>query len=114
MDFSNIFISNAFAEGAAAQSDAGLASLIPMVILFVVFYFVLIRPQSKRAKTHKKMVDALAKGDEVVTNGGILGRIIKVVDNFIIIEICKEKEIEIKIQRHAIASILPKGTIKSI
>ena len=82
-----------------------------MVVIFGVFYFLMIRPQSKRMKEHKKLVESMAKGDEVVTNGGVLGKVTHVGDNFITIEVAKDTEI--KIQRDAVASMMPKGTIKS-
>lgn len=109
----SFFIADAMAEGApaAAQQSDPLMSLLPLVVIFVIFYFLLIRPQSKRAKEHKNMVAALAKGDEVVTNGGILGSITAIDDNFVTLEIASG--VEIRIQRSAIGSLMPKGTIKS-
>ncbi len=109
MDF---FISNAYAQAAGQQDGgAGIANLVFIVILFAVFYFLLIRPQQKRAKEHKSMVENLAKGDEVVTNGGLLGKITKVGENFMSVEITEGTTI--KVQRSAIGSVMPKGTIKS-
>ncbi|MDH5190408.1 MAG: preprotein translocase subunit YajC [Gammaproteobacteria bacterium] len=109
----SFFISDAMAaNGAAAQQQGDpVFSLVFMVLIFVVFYFLLIRPQSKRVKEHKKLVESLAKGDEVVTNGGVLGKITEVGDNFLTVEIAKE--VQIKIQRDAVSSMMPKGTIKS-
>lgn len=108
----SFFISEALAEAApAAQQGDPIMGLLPLVIIFVVFYFLLIRPQSKRAKEHKNMVASLAKSDEVVTTGGILGRISALDDNFISLEIADG--VEIKVQRNAIGSLMPKGTIKS-
>jgi preprotein translocase subunit YajC len=107
MDF---FIQNAWA-GTAQSSDGGFINLIMLVVLFVVFYFLLIRPQTKRAKEHKQMVDSLAKGDEIVTNGGVLGRIVNLGDNFIVLEIATNTEI--KVQRQSIAAVMPKGTMKN-
>jgi len=78
----------------------------------VVFYFLLIRPQTKKAKEHKLMVEALAKGDEIVTNGGLLGRVTKVGDNFVDLELAEG--MVVKLQRHAVGSVLPKGTIKGL
>jgi preprotein translocase subunit YajC len=105
-------IQSAWAEAApTASHDAGFINLIMMVLLFVVFYFLLIRPQQKRVKEHKQMVESLAKGDEVVTNGGLLGRITNLGDNFIMLEIAPN--LEIKVQRHAVASVMPKGTLKN-
>jgi len=107
MDF---FISDALAA-AQGQGDP-LMSFLPLIFIFVVFYFLLIRPQSKKAKEHKQMVEALAKGDEVVTNGGLLGRISKVGDNFIELDI--SEGVTVKVQRNAIANLMPKGTIKGL
>ncbi|WP_455206518.1 preprotein translocase subunit YajC [Kaarinaea lacus] len=110
----SFFISNAWAEGAAgagAPPEGGLMGFIPLILIFVLFYFLLIRPQAKRAKEHKQMVEALAKGDEVVTNGGVLGRINEVGDSFISVEIADG--VVVKVQRSAVASLVPKGTFKS-
>ncbi len=84
---------------------------LPLIIIFVIFYFLLIRPQMKRAKEHKNLVAGLGNGDEVVTNGGLLGKITKVGESFITLELADN--VQIKIQRHAVASVMPKGTIKS-
>lgn len=105
----SFLIQDAWAQSAPPQGD-GLMSLIMMVVLFVVFYFLLIRPQTKRAKEHREMVAALAKGDEIVTNGGLLGRITQVGENFVVVEIAQD--MEVRVQRHAIASVMPKGTWK--
>ena len=86
-------------------------SFLPLIIIFGIFYFLLIRPQTKRAKEHKAMIAAVSKGDEVVSNGGILGKVIHVGDSFVTLEIAKETEI--KIQKQAVATLMPKGTIKS-
>ncbi|HKK14840.1 MAG TPA: preprotein translocase subunit YajC [Gammaproteobacteria bacterium] len=108
----SFFISDAWAQaGGAATEPNALVSFLPLIVLFIIFYFLLIRPQTKRAKEHKKMVEALAKGDEVVTNGGLLGRITEVGDNFITLQV--GDGVELKIQRQAVASLMPKGTIKS-
>jgi preprotein translocase subunit YajC len=110
----SFFISDAMAEGAAEAAGPGLAGLIPFVILFAVFYFFLIRPQSKRVKDHKKMTEAMAKDDEVVTNGGIIGKIttISAEDDFISLEIADG--VVIRLQKQYVAGQLPKGTIKSV
>lgn len=105
------FINNAWAQEAPAQGGSGIMGLLPLFIIFAVFYFFLIRPQMKQAKEHKQMVESLNKGDEVVTNGGMLGKINKVGDNFIILEIAKG--IEVKVQKQAISATMPKGTIKT-
>ncbi|MFK5970323.1 MAG: preprotein translocase subunit YajC [Candidatus Marithrix sp.] len=107
----DLFIRNALAESAAAP-DTGLLNLIMLVVLFVVFYFLLIRPQTKRVKEHKKMVDSLTKGDEIMTGGGILGKIINMADDYVTIEIAPN--IQIKVQRQSVSTVIPKGTIKSI
>ena len=106
MDF---LIANAYAQDAAQQPGA-LAQFLPLILIFIVFYFLLIRPQMKRAKEHKALVAALNKGDEVVTNGGLLGKITDLNDSFVTLEL--GKGVEIKIQRHAIAQAMPKGTMK--
>ena len=107
----NFFISDAHAAGAAGQSDP-LTSFLPLIIIFVVFYFLLIRPQTKKAKQHKELVGSLAKGDEVITNGGLLGRIVKVSDNFVDVELADS--VVVKLQRQAVGSVMPKGTIKGL
>jgi preprotein translocase subunit YajC len=109
-----VFISEAFAQAApAAGSDSmfgGLGSMLPLVLMFVVLYFVMIRPQMKRQKEHKAMIDALAKGDEVVTSGGMLGKVSKMGETFVSVEIANG--IEIQIQRSAVVQVMPKGTVK--
>ncbi len=100
-----------------AQTPAGggdmsssLVSMLPLVLMFVVLYFVMIRPQMKRQKEHKAMIDALAKGDEVATAGGLLGKVSKLGDTMLDIEIANG--VEVQIQRHAVTQVLPKGTMK--
>jgi preprotein translocase subunit YajC len=85
---------------------------LPLVLIFVVFYFLLIRPQTKRAKEHKNMVAALEVGAEVVTNGGILGKVTEVSEQFLTVEVAQG--VNVKVQRHAVAQVLPKGTLKSV
>ena len=104
----DILIPNAYAQ--AGGGGAGMGDLLFIVILFGVFYFLLIRPQQKRAKEHKNMVEALSKGDEIVTQGGVLGRIRDVGDAFLTVEI--GDGVEIKVQRGAVGALMPKGTIK--
>ncbi len=104
-------ISDAYAQGAPSGGGDPFLGILPIVFLFVIFYFLLIRPQQKRAKEHKKMVEALSKGDEVVTNGGLLGRITKVGDHFVTLEIAES--LEVRVQRNAVAALMPKGTMKS-
>ena len=108
-----MLISPAYAQasGAVPQADT-LLTFLPMVAIFVVFYFLLIRPQQKKAKEAKAMLDALQKGDEVVTAGGILGRISKIGDQYVTVEVADKTELTV--QRGAIAQLLPKGTIKAL
>ena len=105
----NFFISDAMAASPQPQGDA-LMGFLPLIVIFVVFYFLLIRPQSKKAKEHREMVAALAKGDEVVTNGGMLGKISKVDESFVELDVAEG--VTVKIQRQAVANLMPKGTIK--
>lgn len=105
-----MFISNAYAAPSAPGGD--LLSFAPMLIIFVLFYFMLIRPQMKQAKEHKTMLSALKTGDEVSTTGGLVGKVTKVGDNFVTILIANDTEINV--QRHAVQTLLPPGTIKSI
>lgn len=105
----NFFISDALAQGSASQGS-GIMSFLPLIVIFVLFYFLLIRPQQKKTKDHRKMVADLAKGDEVVTSGGTLGKVKSLDDNFVTVEVAKG--VEIKVQRHAIAAMMPKGTYK--
>lgn len=107
MDF---LISSAYAQ-TTAQEPNMLAQFLPLILIFAVFYFLLIRPQMKRAKEHKTLVANLSKGDEIVTNGGLLGRIVELNDSFVTLELAEK--VQIKLQRHAVASVMPKGTIKS-
>ena len=107
----NFFISDALAAAPEGSADP-ITSLLPLVFIFVVFYFLMIRPQSKKAKEHKQMVGALAKGDEIVTNGGLLGKLVKVGDNFVEVELAEG--MTVKLQRNAIANVMPKGTIKGL
>ncbi len=103
-------ISDAWAQSAGGDPTGGLLGLVPIILIFVLFYFLLIRPQQKRQKQHKEMVESLKKGDEVVTAGGTLGKITDVGDNFITLEIANG--ISVKVQRHAVQTMMPKGTIK--
>ncbi|HMM86192.1 MAG: preprotein translocase subunit YajC [Gammaproteobacteria bacterium] len=108
-----MLISHAYAQAAPAATggaESSLLSLLPLVLMFVVLYFIMIRPQMKRQKEHKAMVEALAKGDEVVTAGGLLGRISKLGDTYLHVEVANG--VEIQVQRTAVAQVLPKGTLK--
>lgn len=110
MDF---FISNALAGGIGGGAGAaGIAEFLPLILLFVIFYFMLIRPQMKRAKEHKALVSGIEKGDEIITNGGLLGKITDLGENFIVLEIASGTEV--KLQRTAITAVVPKGTMKTI
>jgi preprotein translocase subunit YajC len=110
-----VFISSAFAQTAPAAAAGGdmqssLMSMLPLVLMFVVLYFVMIRPQMKKQKEHRAMIEALAKGDEVVTAGGLLGKVTSLGDGYISAEIANG--VEIQLQRSAVVQVLPKGTIK--
>jgi len=105
-------ISSAWGQTAPASGPGGLMQMLPLLLIFVVFYFLLIRPQTKRAKEHKAMTEALQKGDEVVAAGGMVGRITKVSDAYVSLEVAPQ--VEISVQRAAVQMLLPKGTIKSI
>ena len=106
-------IASAWAQSAptGAGQPSMFMQLLPLLLIFVVFYFLLIRPQQKRAKEHRAMVAALATGDEVVTSGGMLGRISEVGDQFLTVEVAEG--VRVRVQRHTIAQVLPKGTLKS-
>jgi preprotein translocase subunit YajC len=111
-----VFISNAYAQAAPAAANAGLMGNLgvfaPLLIMFVVMYFLMIRPQQKKAKEAQEMMAALAKGDEVITAGGILGKVNKVNDAYVAVEIAANTEIWV--QKHSITTVLPKGTLKSL
>ena len=108
MDF---LIANAYAQAPAPGGPSPIGNLLLLVGMFVIFYFLLIRPQQKRVKEHKSLVAALKKGDEVITNGGFLGKLIEVGEHFVTIELAEN--VEVKLQRQAIAVVLPKGTLKN-
>jgi preprotein translocase subunit YajC len=108
-----VFISEALAQTAPAASGGGestLLSLLPLVLMFVVLYFIMIRPQMKRQKEHKAMVESIAKGDEVVISGGVLGRVAKLGDSYLHVEVANG--VELQVQRTAVVQVLPKGTFK--
>ena len=108
-----MFISNAYAQAApAAGGDltSSLTSMLPLVLMFVVLYFIMIRPQMKKQKEHRAMIDALAKGDEVVTAGGMLGKVSSISDSHIGVQIANG--VDVQMQRSAVVQVLPKGTIK--
>jgi preprotein translocase subunit YajC len=105
-----MFISNAYAADAAVAPS--LMSFLPIIIIFVLFWFMLIRPQMKQAKEQRAMLDALQKGDEVATTGGVVGKVVKVGESFVSLEIAAETVIHV--QKHTVQTLLPKGTIKSL
>lgn len=111
----SLFISNAYAEGgAAAPAAAGPDMLIMLLIFGVIFYFMIMRPQQKRVKEHKALVSSLSKGDEILTAGGLIGKITKVSEEKEFVKVELSEGNEIAIQKSSISSVLPKGTIKSI
>jgi preprotein translocase subunit YajC len=105
-----VFISSAFAQTTGGDTQSTIMGLLPLVLMFVVLYFVMIRPQMKRQKEHKAMVEALAKGDEVVTAGGFLGKVTRIAEVYIGVELASG--VEVQMQRSAVVQVLPKGTIK--
>ncbi len=109
-----MFISQAFAQAAPAAAAGGaestMLSLLPLVLMFVVLYFIMIRPQMKKQKEHKAMIDALAKGDEVVIAGGVLGRVAKLGESYVHVEVANN--VELQVQRVSVVQVLPKGTFK--
>ena len=106
-----MFISPAFAQTAGGgDMQSSLMSMLPLVLMFVVLYFVMIRPQMKRQKEHRSMIEALAKGDEVATAGGLLGKVTKLGDTYLAVEIANG--VEVQLQRSAVVQVLPKGSIK--
>ena len=113
-----MLISNAYAQaaGAAADPSGGLMGMLPILLMFIVLWFVMIRPQMKKAKEQQKMVSELAKGDEVITQGGIAGRIAKVGENYLSLEVAEGKDgpVVITVQKNAVGALLPKGTLKNL
>lgn len=107
----DFLLSPAFAQAAAQQPNA-LVQFAPLVVLVVLFYFLLIRPQMKRTKEHRQMLEKIAKGDEVLTNGGVAGRVINIGEAFLTLEIADG--VNIKVQKQAVGSVLPKGTLKTL
>ena len=109
-----MFISQAFAQTAPAAATGGaessLMSMLPLLLMFVVLYFIMIRPQMKKQKEHKAMIEAIAKGDEVIISGGVLGRVAKMGDSFLHVEVANG--VEVQVQRGAVVQVLPKGTYK--
>ena len=106
----SFFISDAFAQGSSAQ-ELGIAGVVFPLAILVVFYFLFIRPQTKRQQEHKDLLASLKKGTEVITNGGLLGKVVDIDDNFVELEVCDNMHIQV--QRKSVATIVPKGTFKS-
>ncbi|MDE2082848.1 MAG: preprotein translocase subunit YajC [Burkholderiales bacterium] len=108
-----MFISQAFAQttGAAGSTESSLLTMAPLVLMFVVLYFIMIRPQMKKQKEHRAMIDALAKGDEVVVGGGVIGRVAKLGETFLQVEV--SSGVELQVQRSAVVQVLPKGTFSA-
>jgi preprotein translocase subunit YajC len=107
-----VFISNAYAQSVLGGADGGLMSFLPIILMFVVLYFLMIRPQMKRQKEQKSMMEALAKGDEVITAGGLLGKVTKVTEAYVTLDIANGTEVVV--QKAAVSTLLPKGTIKAL
>lgn len=108
----SLFISPAYAEGAAGAPDTGLFNILFLVGFGLIFYFFMWRPQSKRAKEHKELIASLSKGDEVITAGGILGKVVNLNDDYVVLEVSEGTELTF--QKGHVSAALPKGTIKSI
>ena len=107
-----MFISQAWAQSGGATQGGGIESMLLIVLMFGVLYFMMIRPQMKRAKEHKVMIEALQKGDEVISGGGILGRVSKISEGYVTLEVAQG--VEMVLQRSAVQVVLPKGTIKNL
>jgi preprotein translocase subunit YajC len=110
------FISDAYAQAAGAPAEPTFTPLILLGVMLVFFYLILVRPQQKRQKELKAMIDALGKGDEVVTTGGLVGRITEMSDQFVTLQVASAggQPVAVSVQRSAVATLLPKGTMKSI
>ncbi|MCP1339332.1 preprotein translocase subunit YajC [Idiomarina sp. M1R2S28] len=111
MDF---FISSAYAQEAGGQSSGGMELIFMLVMFALIFYFMIYRPQAKRVKQHKELMGALSKGDEVLTQGGLVGKITKVSEDKDFLVIALTDELEVTIQKGSVTSVLPKGTMKSL
>ena len=111
MNFFEFLIPSAHAQAAGAPQGGGMGMLLFPIILIGVMYFLMIRPQMKRAKEHKGMLDKLSKGDEVITSGGIAGTVTDIGDNFITVEVADN--VRVRVQKAAVGNVLPKGTLKS-
>jgi preprotein translocase subunit YajC len=115
-----VFISTAYAQAAGGGAESQLIGFLPIILMFVVLYFLMIRPQMKRAKEHRTMLEALKKGDEVVTAGGLVGRVIKVGESYVTLEVARsegkggEGAVEMHFQKSSVQTLLPNGTMKAI
>jgi preprotein translocase subunit YajC len=111
-----MLISTAYAQSAGGSTEQQLMGFLPIILMFIVLYFLMIRPQMKRAKEHRTMLEALKKGDEVVTSGGVVGRVARVGESYVTIEIARsgESPVEVHVQRAAVQTLLPNGSIKAI
>jgi preprotein translocase subunit YajC len=113
-----VLISTAYAQAAGGSPESQLIGFLPIILMFVVLYFLMIRPQMKRAKEHRTMLEALKKGDEVVTAGGVVGKIVKVGDAYVTLEVTRGEKgdggIEMNFQKSSVQTLLPNGTIKAI
>jgi preprotein translocase subunit YajC len=108
----DFFVSSAHAQAAAPAQPNTLGFILPMIAIFAIFYFLIIRPQNKKQKEHRDMVGALGVGDEVITSGGVAGKVIAVGEQFLEVEIADQ--VTVKVQRQMIATVLPKGSLKSL
>lgn len=106
----DFFIPNAWAQS-ASPTGGSLGLFLPLIVIFVFFYFLVIRPQNKKQKEHREMIEALVSGDEIVTAGGVLGKVTDVGEQFVTVEVADR--VAVKVQRHTVAAVLPKGTVKS-
>lgn len=111
-----MFISPAYAQAAGASTEQQILGFLPIILMFVVLYFLMIRPQMKRAKEHRSMLEALKKGDEVVTAGGVVGKVTKVGESYVTVEVARNGDapVEMHVQKSAVQTLLPNGTIKAI
>lgn len=112
MSLLDLLISPAAAQAAAGPQPSMLGGILPLIIIFVVFWFLLLRPQMKRAKEHRELLSKLQKGDEVITSGGMAGRIEDLGESFVVVEVADK--VSVKVQRGAITAVLPKGTLKAV
>ncbi len=112
MSLIDFILSPAYAQAAAPQAPSALMQFAPLIILVVIFYFLLIRPQMKRSKEHRQMLGSLSKGDEIVTGGGLAGKVTQIGENYISLEV--SDGVTVKLQKGAVSSVLPKGTLKNL